>query len=64
MELGDAIGVGIVTAFWFGLEVYLLVNRPLAEGLALRLGVPDGVLEGGLFILGLLATWGVHKAAE
>ena len=59
MRLGDAIGLGIITAFWVGADVYLLFNPNVADGLGSYTGVSGAALEWTVFILGAIICIGI-----
>jgi len=64
MELAETIAVGLVTVFWIGVDLYLLFDPLVAEGLSSQLGVSPIVLEFGVLVLGLVLTGVVHWAAD
>ncbi len=64
MRLGDALAVGVVTVFWIGFDLYLLLDPVLAAGLSGLIGTSPLVLELIVLIVGGFATWGTHWAAE
>lgn len=62
--MAEAVAVGLVTAFWILIDLWLLLNPDIADGLAGNLGTSAIVLEFGVLFLGGLATWTTHWAAE
>jgi hypothetical protein len=64
MDLWEALGVGIVTAFWVAVDVTFVLDPYLADWIAADLRVSRDVLEIGVFVAGCVASWGAHKAAE
>lgn len=64
MRPGDAIGLGIITAFWVGADIYLLLHPYVADGLGSYIGVSGEGLEWLVFILGTIICVGVGWYVE
>jgi hypothetical protein len=64
MDLWEELAVGIVTAFWVAVDVTFVLDPYLADWVAADLRISRDALEIAVFLLGCLASWGAHKAAE
>jgi hypothetical protein len=65
VKIVHAIAVGVVTAFWAGFDLYLLlVNPALSSSLGSDIGTSEGGFELVVLVAGTLLTLGTHYAAE